>query len=182
MLPRLRGDRQQHRDRLAEILTQVDPVDLLARASFLYLPADPDTYKEWESDRSSAHIEYLLQVLPYSANEARPIDPKVAASLTSEAIHLVRELFQVEALLLTFGQAEEPQKIDDRVTEYRARTQMESMGVRGTGYPEHLRAILLGTLGQLDIECDRYLGFTAQQALDATMAILSVVEDRLSQR
>ncbi len=180
MLPRLRGDRQQHRDRLAEILTQVDPVDLLARASFLYLPVDPDTYKEWESDRSAAHIEYLaLQVLPDSANEARPIDPKVAASLTSEAIHLVRELFQVEALLLTFGQAEEPQKIDDRATEYRARTQMESMGVRGTGYPEHLRAILLGTLGQLDIECDRYLGFTAQQALDATMAILSVVEDRL---
>jgi hypothetical protein len=180
MLPRLRGDRQQLRDRLAEILTQADPVDLLARASFLYLPIDPDTYKEWESDRSTAHIEYLaLQVLPNSAKEARVIDPMDAASLTSEAIHHVRELFDVEALLLTFGQAEDPQKIDNQVNEYRARTQLQSMGVRGTGYPEHLRAILLGTLGQLDADCDRLLGFTAQQALDATTAILSVIEGRL---
>jgi hypothetical protein len=180
MLPRLRGERQEQRDQLAEILIKADPVDLLARASFLYLPIDPDTYKEWESDRSTAHIEYLaLQVLPHSTKEEKRIDSKEAASLTSEAINLVRELFEVQALLVTFGQSEDPQKIDDRVTEYRARTQLESMGVRGTGYPEHLRAILLGTLGQLDAECERLLGFTAQQALDATMAILSVVEDRL---
>jgi hypothetical protein len=110
-------------------LAQADPVDLLARAGFLYLPIDPDTYKEWESDRSTVHIEYLaLQVLPDSAKEARAIDPRDAASLTSEAIHLVRELFEIQALLLTFGQAEDPQKIDDRVNEYRARTQLESMG------------------------------------------------------
>jgi hypothetical protein len=183
MLPRLRGERRQLRERLTEILAQADPVDLLARAGFLYLPIDPDTYKEWESDRSTAHIEYLaLQVLPDSAMEARAIDPKDAASLTSEAIHLVRELFEVQALLLTFGQAEDPPKVDDQVNEYRARTQLESMGVRGTGYPEHLRAILLGTLGKFDADCERLLGFTAQQALDVTMSILSAVEDRLQPR
>lgn len=180
MLPRLRGQRQQLRERLTEVLAEADPVDLLARASFIYLPIDPNTYKEWESDRSTAHIEYLaLQVLPDSTKEAQAIDPKDAASLTSEAIHLARELFEVQALLLTFGQAEDPPKIDDQANEYRARTQLESMGVRGTGYPEHMRAILLGTLGQLDADCERLLGFTAKQALDITMSVLSVVEDRL---
>lgn len=183
MLPRLRGERQQLRGRLSEILNQTDPVDLLARASFIYLPINPDTYKEWESDRNTAHIEYLaLQVLPYSADEAQEVDAREATPLTSEAIHLARELFEVQALLLTFGQAEEPQKINDQATEYRARTQLESMSVRGTGYPEHLRAILLGTLGQLDSDCENLLGFTAQQALDATMAILTVVEDRLQSK
>ena len=183
MLPRLRDKRQQLRDQLAETLKQADPVDLLARTGFMYLMIDPDTYKESESDRSTAHIEYLaLQVLPNSSDTPQGTDQANAASLTGEAIYLVRELFDVEALLLTFGQAEDPQHINDQAYEYRARTRMESMGVRGTGYPEHLRAILVGTLGQFDADCERLLGFTAQQALDITSAIVSVVGDRLQPR
>jgi hypothetical protein len=180
MLPRLRGDREQLRVRLDEILTETDPVDLLARAGFLYLPIDPNTYKEWESDQSTAHIEYLaLQVLPDSTQVARTVDPSDSSALTGEAIHVVRELFDVEGLLLTFGQAENPENIDDQVSQYRARTQLESMAVRGTGYPEHLQAILLGTLGEFDSECIQHLGFTAQQALDAGMAIATIIEGRL---
>ncbi|HUZ55893.1 MAG TPA: hypothetical protein VMU94_25620 [Streptosporangiaceae bacterium] len=180
MLPRLRDERQQLRDRLDEILGRADAVDLLARASFLYLPIDPDTYKEHESDRGSAHIEYLaLQVLPNSADELQAVDPVTAASLTGEAIHLVRELFAVESQLLTFGQAEDPRNPDDSARRYQARTRLESMSVRGSGYAEHLRAILLGTLGQFDAALERLLGFTARQALDMTMAIVAVVEDRL---
>jgi hypothetical protein len=180
MLPRLRDQRQQLRDRLAEILAQVDPVDLLARAAFLYVPFNPDTYKEWESDRSTAHIEYLaLQVLPNSAHAPQMADQVDAASLTGEAMHLVRELFSVEALLLTYGQAEDPRNLNDQGQQYRARTQLESMSVRGSGYFEHMRAILLGTLGQFNADCESLLGFTAQQALDITMALASIVEDRL---
>jgi hypothetical protein len=180
MLPRLRDERQQLRDRLDEVLDQADPVDLLARASFLYLPMDPDTYKEWESDHGPAHIEYLaLQVLPFSADEARDVNPPDAVSLTAEAIHLVRELFEVESQLLTFGQAEDPGSLDDQARQYQARARLQSMGVRGSGYAEHLRAILLGTLGQFDSDLERLLGFTAQQALDMTMAIATVIEDRL---
>ena len=182
MLPRLRSERQQLGERLTEILAQADPVDLLARASFLYVPFNPDTYKEWESDRSTAHIEYLaLQVLPNSANasQGRPGGPSVT-NRRGDA-HRSRALY-VEALLLTYGQAEDPQNLDDRVNEYRARAQLESMGVRGTGYPEHLRAILLGTLGQLDADCERLLGFTAQQALDVTISILPSSKIGCSQR
>jgi hypothetical protein len=180
MLPRLREERQQLRDRLGEILNQADPVDLLARASFWYLPMDPDTYKESESDRGSAHIEYLaLQVLPTSADEPHAVGPVDAASLTGEVIHLVRDLFAVESQLLTFGQAEDPSNPGDAARQYQARTRLESMSVRGSGYAEHVRGILLGTLGQFDADCERLLGFTARQALDMTMAIVSVLEDRL---
>jgi hypothetical protein len=180
MLPRLRAERQRLRDRLDEVLDQAEPVDLLARASFCYLPIDPDTYKESESDRGSAHIEYLaLQVLPTSAAEARAVDPLEAASLTGEAVHLARELFQVESQLLTFGQAEDLGSLHDQARQYQARTRLHSMGVRGSGYAEHLRAILLGTLGQFKADIEHLLGFTVQQALDMTMAIASVIEDRL---
>lgn len=47
------------RQQLLAILTKMDPFDLLARASLTYLHMDPDTFKEWESDRSPAHVEYL---------------------------------------------------------------------------------------------------------------------------
>lgn len=180
MLPGLRENRQQLRARLGEILATADPVDLLARASFLYLPINPNTYKEWESDRHIAHIEYLaLQVLPSSTEPEKEVDPKEETFLTSEAIHVVRDLFEVEANFLLASQVEDPQRDRDQAYRYRISTQLESMGVRGTAYGEHSRAILLGTLGQFDADCSRLLGFTAQQALDITVAIVSTVEDRL---
>ena len=184
MLPRLREERQRLRHRLDEVLREADPVDLLAQAGFLYLPIDPDTFKEWESDRNPAHIEYIaMQVLPESMGAPpRATDPRDAASLTGEAIELARQLFDVEAQLLTFGQADNAASMHEQTQQYRARTQLQSLAVRGSGYTEHLRAILLGTLGQLNTECQRFLGFTASQALDISTAMVEVVADRMEPR
>jgi len=180
VLPRLRDECQQLSDRLHEILDQADSVDLLARASFWYLPIDLDTYKEPESDRGSAHIEYLaLQVLPNSTSEPQASDPMEAASLTGEVVHLARELFAAESQILTLEQAGNPASVDDQARQYQARTRLESMSIRGSGYAEHLHHILLGTLGPFDADCERLLGFTAQQALDLMMAIVAVINDRL---
>ena len=49
----------ENRERLIEILESVDPADLVARASLMYLHFDPNTYREWEDDRSPSHVEYL---------------------------------------------------------------------------------------------------------------------------
>lgn len=183
MLPQLQQERQQLREALDSVLEQSDPVDLLATASLLYLPTDPNTFREWETDRSPAHIEYLaLQVLPRSAEPARSVRPQLAAQLVSGAIELVRDLFAVEAQLLTFGQAEAAGSGTDPMDEYRIQSQMESIGVRGAAYPEHLRAILRDTLGTFDAECERLLGFTADQALTIFPAILDVVGNRLRPR
>ena len=181
VLPRLRDERQQLSDRLSEILDQADSVDLLARASFWYLPIDPDTYKEPESDRASAHIEYLaLQVLPNSTSEPQASDPREAASLTGEVVHLARELFAAQSQILTLEQAEDSANVDDQARQYQARTRLQSMSIRGSGYAEHLQHILLGTLGPFDADCERLLGFTAQQALELTMATAAVINGRCS--
>jgi hypothetical protein len=183
MLPQLRQERELLRARLDEVLAQADPVDLIETASLLYLPTDPDTFREWESDRNPAHIEYLaLQVLPLSAEPPRPVHPMLAAELVSEAVELVRQLFDIEAQLLTFGQADDPDSITDPTAQYRARAQLESIGVRGSGYAEHLRAILLGTLGAFNSECEQLLGFTAEQALTIVPAIVDIVGMRLVPR
>jgi hypothetical protein len=183
MLPRLRDERTRLRERLDEILKEADAVDLLARAGFLYLPIDPDTFKEWENDRSPGHIEYLaLQVLPSCLDQAVDVHPMEAASLTGEVIGLVRELFEIENQLLAFGMAQKPEVMHDQTEQYRVRSQMESLSVRGSAYTEHVRAILLGTLGQFDTECERLLGFTAEQAINLVPAIAEVVGLRLAPR
>src|SRR5690349_22319242 len=50
--------RSELHGRLIEALKRVGPIDLIARASALYLTKDPDTYKEWNDDQPAAHIEY----------------------------------------------------------------------------------------------------------------------------
>lgn len=183
MLPELRTERDRLRNRLDEIFDRTGAVDLLARAGFLYLAIDPDTFKEWQSDRSPGHIEYLaLQALPRSMDTPPAAHPMEVAALSGEALDTVRRLFEIEKQLLAFGVAERPELMGDQAHQYRVRTQMESLAVRGSAYSEHLRAILVGTLGQFDSDCEQFLGFTAEQAINLIPAMVDVVAARLSPR
>lgn len=183
VLPQVRAKREQLRQRLDMILDQADAIDLLARAGLEYLPIDPDTYKEWESDRSTAHIEYLaMQALPRSLDEPQELDPLLSEALTTEAIQIARDLFEAEAQLVMLTRAEQPESVSDQTQQYRDRTRLESMSVRGSAYAEHSRAVLLGTLGRTDADCARLLHFTAKQALEITTAILDVTNARLGPR
>src|SRR5437879_6176840 len=49
--PNIQREQEARRARLLELLRATDPIDLVARASFAYLQIDPDTYREWETDR-----------------------------------------------------------------------------------------------------------------------------------
>src|SRR4051812_35990451 len=58
------AEQLQRHAKLTALMQEVGPFDLLARASATYLAIDPNTYKEWDDDRSIAHIEYIaLQAL-----------------------------------------------------------------------------------------------------------------------
>jgi len=81
------------RERLVEILRTVDPADLVARASLVYLNFDPNTYREWEDDRSPGHVEYLaLQALAVGLDSSPTVHPAEAPQLTDEAIDLARRV------------------------------------------------------------------------------------------
>lgn len=177
----LRREQQERRSRLLEILGETDAIDLLARASFNYLHIDPDTFKEWESDRSPAHIEYLaLQVLGTGSAPATAVDPMRASQLTAEAIGIVREMFQAASMLIVMeAVAARRDRPDDPTVEYALLTRLESLGVRGSGYSEHVKRVIHGCLDPFDKECRELAGFTAAEALTLTYGIADLISDRI---
>lgn len=180
-----RREQQALRSRLEEVFAETDPLDLLARASLVYLRHDPDTYREWKDDRSPAHIEYLalqaLSMIQRASDGAS--DPVRSLELTFEAIELTRELFQAAStLIVAEAIAAKGDAPDDQITDARLRAQLESLGVRGSGYEEHLERVLHGCLDPFDDECKSILGFTASDALALTNATVDLVGERLEPR
>jgi len=179
-----RREQSQRRERLIEILGKVDSIDLVARASLTYLHFDPDTYKEWESDRSPAHVEYLaLQALGAGPSTPVGANPLEASRLTFEALDIVRALFKSASYLSVLdGIKARRQNPNDPTVEYMVKTRLESLVVRGTGYSEHLARVLQGCLGPFDRECRDLLGFTGSQALALTHGMADLISDRLEPR
>jgi hypothetical protein len=179
--PDLRREQQARRTHLLQILNEADPVNLLVRASLTYLHMDPDTFKEWESDRSPAHIEYLaLQALSIGLSAPKEVDPRREWELTGEAVQIVREMFRSASMLMVMDAiAARRDRPDDATIEYALKTRLESLGVRGTGYSEHLVRVIHGCFDPFDQECRRMIGFTASEALRLTDGIAGLISDRM---
>jgi hypothetical protein len=173
---------EQRRSRILEILTEVDPLDLLGRASLTYLHIDPDTFKEWESDRSPAHVEYLaLQALSVEAGRKGPVDPARAMHLMMEAVQLSREMFSDASMLFVIDAvAAQRANPNDPTIEYVLETRLESLAVRGASYHEHLDRVLHGCFDPFDDDCRRLLGFTLADALALTKAWPLVIDERVA--
>lgn len=178
----LRRKQEERRIRLLEILAEIDPIDLLARASLTYLHIDPDTYKEWESDRSPAHVEYLaLQILGAGVTTSRECDPLITGRLTGEAVEIVREMFRdAQMLFIMGGIRARRERPDDHTVDHALKTRLEALSVRGTGYTEHLIRVIHGCLDPFDDECRERLGFTATEALALTYGVADLISDRIA--
>ncbi|MFF4270214.1 hypothetical protein [Streptomyces sp. NPDC001536] len=177
-------ERERSSARLDEILTATDPLDLICRASLTYAQIDPATFRESENDQLPSHIEFLaLRALPYvdgSSQVESKGDPLETAILTGEAIKLARELFDATGEITLFRALKDVRgKENDIEDEYILRTRIESMSVRGAGYPEHLTKILLGCFTGFDDECRQLLGYTAAEAVAVVHEIHNIVEARV---
>ncbi len=180
----LNKKREKVSARLDEIFTETDPLDLICRASLTYAQVDPVTFRESENDQLPSHIEFLaLRALPYVEDNPQGetgSDPLETAVLTGEAIKLTRELFDATSEITLFRALKESRGKDDVIEdEYVLRARINSMSVRGVGYPEHLTKILLGCFNEFDGECRRFLGFTASEAVTVVHAIHNIVEERV---
>ena len=171
------------RERLVEILRTVDPADLVARASLVYLNFDPNTYREWEDDRSPGHVEYLaLQALAVGLDSSPTVHPAEAPQLTDEAIDLARSLFFDTEMLLVLRSLEESDDEGEPITDYQLKERLSSLGVRGTGYAEHHQRVIVGCFTPLDDLCKRVLGFTAANALEIHAGVVDLIECRVNER
>jgi hypothetical protein len=172
----------ERRSRILAIFHEIDPLDLLARATLTYLRIDPDTFKEWETDRSPAHVEYLaLQALAVGDMNRERVHATKAMQLTMEAIQLSREMFSTASMLYVVEAAKAHRADpDDPTIEYILETRLESLGVRGASYDEHLDRVLHGCFDPFTDDCRRLLGFTVEDALAMVEAWPSLIDRRVS--
>lgn len=169
--------------RLVEILRSVDPADLVARASLIYLHFDPNTYREWEDDRSPGHVEYLaLQALAVGMDSSPTAHPAETPRLTDEAIEIARSLFSDAGMLLVLRPLEDGDGQGEPIADYQLKERLSSLGVRGTGYAEHHQRVIAGCFTPLDDLCKRVLGFTSENALDIHAAIVELINGQVSER
>ncbi|GAA2738839.1 hypothetical protein [Actinocorallia aurantiaca] len=182
----IQREQEELRNHLIEVLGETDPMDLVARASMKYLQSDPNTYKEWEDDRSPSHIEYLaLQAL--SLNGAGRADslPNYGRDYdrTFAALSIVRKMFNNASMLLVIeALAAREKDPSNRSIEYVLKTRLSSLGIRGSAYDEHLVDVLKGTLGEFSGECTEALGFDIHDALRMVEGIHRIIQSRIDAR
>ena len=183
-VPAIGWRREERRRRLLQILATCGAAEVVAFASLVYLRMDPNTFKEWESDRLTSHIEYLaLQSLAVTASQpTSDMHPLEVSALAAEAVQIVRDLFQDQVTLVNAERINR-RNDDDKAREYSLRAQLESMAVRGSAYQEHHERVLVGCLTPFDDDCLRILGFTVRDALMLPQAVHEIVDgSRLAAR
>jgi hypothetical protein len=183
--PHIEARRDEYLARLRDILAEVDPGACVAYASLTYLQKDPDTYRESEDDQSPAHVEFLaLQALPVLGETRSASSPAILAERGDEALHLVREAFNATLKLTVLRGIDALQRpgASTSFEEYRSHAIGEALVVRGSGYAEHIRAILDGCFEGFESDCTKHLGFTAAEAWRLVEAIQQVIGKRIAAR
>lgn len=182
--PELEQERSNLQVRLQELLRGTDPLELLMQFAVPYLAIDPDTFREWESDRSPAHVEYLALQAMRALPGVAAWEPRDMSERLEEAEDLVRRLFQLTTALygIDFVESSSGTQEDAVVGELRFRTLLESLSIRGSSYPEHEILIVRGLFAPFDNELVSLMGFTADQALACADTLATVMLVPLEER
>lgn len=183
-IPEIQERREQRLQRLGDVLTAAGPAACVAYASLTYLRKDPNTYRESEDDRSSAHVEFLaLRALPF-LDVPTTVDEHVLPTLADEALQLVRDAFDDTRELVTLRSVQAIRRpgASETFEEYRRHALLEALSVRGSAYQEHTKLILEGCFAPFGAECKAHLGFTAAQAWRLVYAVAEVVGSRVEPR
>ena len=187
-IPEMEERRTQARERLLEILREADRPDLVAQAALTYQINDPETFKESENERQPSHLEYLaLQAAGIGLADGIRVDtiPAELAYQTGEAMHLVQEIFVLSQMLLPIRSAKEIKEVKDEpsvLDEFQVGARLHSMGVRGSGYVEHLDRVAFGCFNPIEDDCRRVLGFTVREAIQLYDAIESLWSSRVRKK
>ncbi len=176
--------RGENRERLLEVMRLVGPVDLLAGAWLMCLRFDPDTYLESEQEPWFAYVEYLaLQSLSVGLSVESTVERGQRLPMTDEAFELTRSLFNDTVRLLVNDALEGHSEGEhDGLAHYQFKERMESLVVRGAGYPEHIDQVIRGCFSPVDEDCRRILGFTGAEALLLYRGVVDLMDTRAAIR
>ena len=162
--------------RLHEILSAVDALELLTQFAVPYLTVPAGT-PEGTNDRLPAHVEflamYVLRVLPQQRIGGEPAELGAAMR---EVEPLLREIFDLRSFTLIIGAIGRGDSIEQ---ELRLMTLLRNITVRMPVYIEIERDILRGLFAGFSEALDTALGFDLSVAERCTDALLHLAPQRL---
>lgn len=169
-------------EKLEEIISELDPLDVMANASLANTPFNADTYKEYEFEGNLAHAEFITLIClkrPQWTSENR----STTAPEHGDIIRLVKEIFNAAHALYGTEVADpartEPPSI---VEEMRFLMRINELSVRFPIYEHHLKEQLVSLLAPVDEWMLQELGFSIGDAIALTDGIAALTRRKLVKR
>lgn len=185
-VPELEQQQEDLRQELLATLHQADPFELLMQFAIPYLQIDPNTWREWESDRLPAHVEYLaIQALSLDPQSFPPrhLDPRDLHTYIQRAAEIVQKLFQIHIDKLQRTTLLDPHSdLSPTERELRARSLKSSTLVRYSAYENHLIEILRGIFNHFSADLDTLVGFSIEDALSIAKAVQRLTVGTVNER
>lgn len=182
LLPHLEERRKELRAELVDLLKSMDPIEMLMQFAIPYLSIDPNTYREWATDRSPAHVEYLaMQVLGLEQWEVNDWEPGPMSQGLTRLAEITKELFETQLHYIAMSTALEKEE-GSVASDLRSQVLLHSLSVRIPSYGEHETTNLQGIFETVDDDLLSHCGFTIGDALRVENAITTTMLDPLHER
>lgn len=173
---------RQQAQKLQELMSEFDPLDVIANLSVINGFHDPNTYKESQAEGNIAYVEYVTLLClkrprwtsenrQLGRDELEPID-----QLTKEIFRDTISYYATEAAAA--DSAHGPDVIDHM----RFVTILNELMVRFPGYDHHLEDVLRGIFSPFADWMTAEMGFSIYDAIDCARAIGRMVPARLAER
>lgn len=171
-------------EKLEKIISQFNPLDLIANLAFLNLFTDPETYKEYSFKGKQSYVEYLSLLCLKEKYKERDRS-KIPGKEIEEIQKLIEKIF-MDALwyygteYINSENLQPPTAIET----LRFETIARSLMVRNPGYYHHLEDLLRGLFNIRTIQdwMIKNLGFDIEVGIKCSNNIIRLMENRISER
>lgn len=167
---------------LEQVISKLDPLDVIANAALANSVIDPNKYKEYEFEGNPAFTEYLTLIClkkPQWHSEHRTVsgaEHELVDSVVREIFELTKFYYATE--VADPERSEPPTLID----EMRFLAQTEQLIMRSPAYEHHLKEQLTDLFGPFDEWMSEAIGFTIAEAISMTEGIARWTRLQLSMR
>jgi hypothetical protein len=181
-LAEMRARMESLQAELVDLLKSMDPLEMLMQFAVPYLSLDPNTYREWETDRLASHVEYLaMQVVGLGKCETQEWTPQQMSEGLTRVEAIIKDLFalQYQYVGMSTFASTNPGDIGGQL---RVAVLLHSLAVRIPSYGEHEVANLRGIFEPLDDLMLSSFGFTIDDAIAIAEGVGDPMLSRLEER
>lgn len=168
---------------LENLLAGYDAFDMLANLSVTSLLNDPETFKEYEQESLSVHIEFPAQLYlkhTYSSGDGNPLIP---GPILEQVEQLVRKICTLQVFAWQYNDTDASlTETEKAVSNLRRRTLVNELTIRELLYPHHLRLILSDLFDPFNAWFRTNLGFGFADLLTVLDGFRDLMHKRINER